>query len=101
MSVDSVTEGDRLPAIPTTSVIGHLAQAAEQTLTPPSDMGGWWAWVIVIGITAIIDIWLFRHKRDTMSKKIQRWSRRLMALRVLFISILIMFAWHVVWGFPW
>lgn len=88
-----------LPAFPTVPAWTEwVAAAAYDTVTPPADMAGWWAWVVVLGLVAVIDTWLLHRHKNTMSQKVLKWARRLQWFRVLGVSIMVIFTWHLFWG---
>lgn len=84
------------PLVPTWTE--WLADAAVKTTTPPSDMAGWVGWIVVLTFVGLFDWWLLRRHKDTMSKKVLKWARRLAPFRIFVVSVLVIFAWHLAWG---
>lgn len=68
---------------------------------PSRDIAGWIGWVVVLVAVAIFDVWLFKHRRDTMSEKLRRTSQKWLWFRLFLIGTMVMATIHFVWGFWW
>ena len=68
---------------------------------PQSDVAGWIGWIVVLVSVAIFDIWLHKHRKDTMSEKVRRTAQKWLAFRLFVVVTMVLATIHFVWGFPW
>lgn len=79
-------------------------ELADPTPPPDRDHPAVELWVTVgfaVLLFLIADAALALMGKHTMSTVAQHWFARHLRIAIVVFSVLVMGAWHIVWGFPW
>lgn len=57
--------------------------------------------LVMLVVIAVFEVWALWKRKNTISHRVQRWSKARKLWRWGGVILTAVFAWHVFWGFPW